>query len=226
MVCYRQKGGGGMERTLACFDFDGTMIRGDSITAYLRLARRRGFVSPLGMAGTGLHTGAYFLGLENGDQVKTHALRFLSRLSQRDRRKLDEDFVRQDLIPRLYPSALAQWKKHQADGCVMLLVSASTDNYMRLIADYLRADGLLCTHVKKDGTVEGNCKGEEKPRRIRSWLSERGIRADWAASFAYGDSKSDLPMLRLTGHPVQVNPKKKLRRAAPEMDAVTWDEPR
>lgn len=211
-----------MEKALACFDFDGTMIRGDSITAYLSLARKRGCISPLAMAGVGLHTGAYFLGLENGDRVKTHALRFLSRLTEKEKRALDEDFASRELIPRIYPEALSQWKRHQADGCVMLLVSASTDNYMRCIADYLGADGLLCTHVKADGTVQGNCKGEEKPRRIDAWLKERGIRPDWPASFAYGDSGSDLPMLRLAGHPVQVNPKKKLRRAAPEMKSVSW----
>ena len=35
-------------------------------------------------------------------------------------------------------------------------------------------------------------------------------------------SKSDLPMLRLCGHPVQVIPKKKLREAAPDMKTVSW----
>ena len=212
------------KRALACFDFDGTMIRGDSITAYLRLARRRGYLSPAGMIGVGVHTGAYFLNLETGDQVKTHALRFLSRLTDRQRRALDEDFVRQELIPRIYPDALAQWKKHQADGCVMLLVSASTENYMRLIADYLRADCLLCSRVSRDGVVTGNCKGDEKVRRINAWLRVHAIQPDWPASFAYGDSFGDLPMLRLAGTPVQVNPKKKLRRAAPDMAQVRWSE--
>ena len=61
-----------------------------------------------------------------------------------------------------------------------------------------------------------------KVRRLNAWLRENGLEADFAGSFAYGDSKSDLPMLLLCGHPVQVNPKKALRKAAPEMDSEIW----
>ena len=39
---------------------------------------------------------------------------------------------------------------------------------------------------------------------------------DLAASYAYSDSESDLPMLRLVGHPVAVNPDKELARVARE----------
>src|SRR5687767_4115753 len=37
---------------------------------------------------------------------------------------------------------------------------------------------------------------------------------DLEASFAYSDSESDLPMLRLVGHPVAVNPDTELLRVA------------
>jgi hypothetical protein len=37
-----------------------------------------------------------------------------------------------------------------------------------------------------------------------------------AASYAYSDSESDLPMLRVVGHPVVVNPDPDLRRIAAE----------
>ncbi len=43
---------------------------------------------------------------------------------------------------------------------------------------------------------------------------ERGI--DLAASYAYSDSESDLPMLRAVGHPVAVNPDAELERVARE----------
>ena len=96
---------------------------------------------------------------------------------------------------------------------------------MRFVADGLGFDGLLATGLDEHSRVIVNCKGEEKVRRIREWLGAQDIRADFAASFAYGDSASDLPMLRLTGHPVQVNPRKKLRKAAPDMEAVHWENP-
>ena len=37
---------------------------------------------------------------------------------------------------------------------------------------------------------------------------------DLAASWAYSDSESDLPMLRAVGHPVAVNPDSELTRVA------------
>lgn len=224
MLSYLQEGGGAMEdrQALACFDFDGTMIRGDSIVSYLKTARRRGLLSRRGMASVLWHTICFFLGLENSDETKTRALRFRKKLTAEAQESLDREFALQELLPRIYPGALTQWKTHQAEGKKMLLVSASTDNYMHWIADALGADALLCTRLTPDGRVTGNCKGEEKVRRIRAWLRQEGIGADWEASFAYGDGKSDLPMLRLAGHPVQVNPKRKLKKAAPEMARADW----
>ena len=46
-------------------------------------------------------------------------------------------------------------------------------------------------------------------RRCASWPASEGI--DLAASWAYSDSESDLPMLRAVGHPVAVNPDAELR---------------
>ena len=44
--------------------------------------------------------------------------------------------------------------------------------------------------------------------------AERGI--DLAASYAYSDSESDLPMLEAVGHPVAVNPDSALEKIARE----------
>ncbi len=214
----------GEKTALACFDFDGTMIRGDSIAAYLLFARRRGLISRRELTRVLGRTARYFLGGESGDAIKTRALRFRAGLDQPTLDQLDRDFVRLQLIPRLYPDALACWRRHREAGCTMLLVTASTENYMRLIAEYLAADALLCTRLSPQGIVTGNCKGEEKPRRIAEWLRESQIEPDWPASFAYGDSASDLPMLLLAGHPVQVDPKKALRKAAPGMERTHWTE--
>ena len=108
------------------------------------------------------------------------------------------------------------------EGKLLVLVSASTENYMRFVADTLGFDTVLCTPIEADGTIRRNCKGEKKTQRIKDWLAENGLTADFPSSFAYGDSKSDLPMLRLVGHPVQVNPKKALRELAPEMNLIHW----
>ena len=56
-------------------------------------------------------------------------------------------------------------------------------------------------------------RGQGRPR-CASWRRREGI--DLAASWAYSDSESDLPMLRAVGHPVAVNPDAELARVARE----------
>lgn len=208
----------------AFFDFDGTLIPGDSIAAFVRYARKRGIMLRKEFFRALLAAAGYVLGLKSAADSKNAALRFRMDLSPADREALDRDFVGDCLLPRVYPQAKKCLDFHRQAGRETVLVTASTENYMRIVAKALGFSALLATPLHPDGTVGENCKGEEKPRRIRAWLQETGRKADFASSFAYGDSKSDLPMLRLCGHPVQVNPKRALRKAAPDMEMVSWRE--
>lgn len=210
------------KKTLALFDFDGTMIRGDSILAYLRLALRRKALSCWEYAKITCHTIRYLMKLETDEQIKTRALRFRRDMAENRRDALDAAFVEEELLPRVYPAARARLEKHQKAGHITLLVTASTENYMIPAAKNMGFDAVLATPIGEDGIVHHNCKGEEKVRRIKEWLASEGVQADFAASCAYGDSKSDLPMLRLAGHPTLVNPKRALRRAAPDMQREDW----
>ena len=68
-----------------------------------------------------------------------------------------------------------------------------------------------------DGHYTGRAGGpftyrEGKAEAIRELAAREDI--DLAASWAYSDSESDLPMLRLVGHPVAVNPDAELGRVA------------
>ena len=60
--------------------------------------------------------------------------------------------------------------------------------------------------------------GRTRPTRSARWRSPKGI--DLAASYAYSDSITDLPMLELVGNPVAVNPDRELARVARERE---WD---
>jgi phosphoserine phosphatase len=68
-----------------------------------------------------------------------------------------------------------------------------------------------------DGRYTGRPAGpfayrEGKAQLVREIAERDGI--DLAASYAYSDSESDLPMLRAVGHPVAVNPDSTLARIA------------
>ena len=213
---------GGAARELALFDFDGTLLSGDSIVAYMRWARRNRLIGVGDFLSVCAGSIGFTLGLVSSEDSKTRALRFRQDFPLQAREDMDRRFVREELLPKVYQKARETLRRHAEAGRVCLLVTASTENYMRYVSEDMGFHALLATPVDENGVVRHNCRGEEKIKRIRQWMEESGIEADLSASYAYGDSKSDLPMLLLCGHPVQVNPKRALRRAAPGMPVEHW----
>ena len=211
------------KRALALFDFDGTLLKGDSIVSFVRFARKQGALSRGGHLSILAQTARYLLGGMTDAEIKTLSFRFLAGLSPQRRDQLARDFVRAELLPRVYPAGRKEIARQKAAGRITVLVSASTENYMRYAAEELGFDELLCTPLEADGSVQRNCKGEEKPRRIQAWLDEQQIDVDWDESWGFGDSKSDAPMLLLCGHPMLVNPKKELIARLPEAQIIHWE---
>src|SRR3712207_538814 len=87
-----------------------------------------------------------------------------------------------------------------------------------LMAHVLVFDGGIGARSEiADGRYTGRPDGpftyrEGKAEAIRRMAAEQGI--DLSESYAYSDSESDLPMLRLVGNPVAVNPDAELTRVA------------
>ena len=210
-------------RQAAVFDFDGTVIRGDSIVALLRLARRQGYLSLPGLAYSALCGILYYLHLMNAMAAKRRSHAFLTRMRPAEREKLLRSFA-DSLVSRAYPDALRQMAAHHQKGDLVVLCSASCQCYMQYVAPLLGADALLCTPSAPDGQCLGpNCRGQEKVRRVTAWLAENGLPGD-AICAAYGDSKGDAPILRASREPVLVNPKKGLKKALPDARQVSWQE--
>jgi len=210
-------------RALALFDFDGTLLRGDSIISFVRFARARKAMTRRDFAGACLYGALASLRLSGAARAKQKALAFLFRMPSGDADALCESFARQALLPALYPAGLDALRSHAAAGDIVLLVTASPERYMRPLAAALPVSGLIATVTGPDGAITQNCRGENKLKRIHEWLFGSGVSADFAASHAYGNSAGDLPMLRLAGRPHLVNPSRALRRRAPGMDVLHWD---
>ena len=95
---------------------------------------------------------------------------------------------------------------HQAQGHVVILVSASLSPYLEPLGDLLEVDAVLCTELETDGeTFTGsilgaNCRGPEKVRRIQSWCDSARIPMS-SVRYAYGDSGGDTEMLAFVENP-------------------------
>jgi HAD superfamily hydrolase (TIGR01490 family) len=122
------------------------------------------------------------------------------------------------MLPRLYPQMLEVAYEHQDAGRLLYIVTAASQEMAELLAHVLGFDGGIGSRSEiVDGVYTGRAGGpftyrEGKAEALRDLAARTGI--DLAASWAYSDSESDLPMLRAVGHPVAVNPDAELARVA------------
>jgi HAD superfamily hydrolase (TIGR01490 family) len=131
-------------------------------------------------------------------------------------------FLNEVVRPMLHPAALGLVQRHQREGDLVAIVTATNDFVTRPIAGLLGVDELIATDLARDpaGRVTGSIHGlpafrEGKIARVQQWLSARGqALGDFECSTFYSDSTNDLPLLEHVSHPVATNPGPALERIA------------
>ena len=119
---------------------------------------------------------------------------------------------------RLYTAALRKLEEHRERGHRIGIVSGSLEPVLKPLADALGADVLLSTEPEMDGIrmtgrlASGPLNGEHKAAALRRLSDSMGI--DLACCYAYGDSYADKEFLESVGHPVAVNPDRRLKKLA------------
>ncbi len=122
------------------------------------------------------------------------------------------------ILPRAFPAALRRVRDHRAAGYRVVFLTGALDFTIAPLAPL--ADIVASARLRSvDGRYTGELEevpyaGDARASFLRRLARELG--ADLSASYAYGDSLSDLPMLESVGHPVVVNPDPRLRRVARE----------
>lgn len=212
----------------ALFDFDGTLCRGDSILPYLTFAVGR-MAAPVGQLGRALSGYLdYQIDHSRDAEAKARALSFIQGRTRAEMDALAREFMEKKLRKRFFQDGLREMDRLRAEGKRIVVISASPEVYLRLLPEFMPVDAVLATPCTLDdsgcytGEVPVNCRGEEKLRRLRRYLTENDLSIDRAASWSYGDSLGDRPMLMLTDHPTLVNPKKKLVMVMPGAKQVCW----
>lgn len=209
------------ERKVALFDMDGTLFPVDSQLRFAGWVLRRhgwrrlylGAVVPCGIL-RALH-------VLNTEQMKRIFLCYAWRMPAEHLRAECEDFVRQELLPAVFPAVLDRLRTHQQAGDRTVLCSASPEWWTRPFGRALGFDEVIGTPFEPFERVPfapripapGNNKGENKLLR----LAEAGIRR---ADYGYTDSTADLPMLSICSRAVLVNPSPGLLRACPGAEVI------
>jgi phosphatidylglycerophosphatase C len=194
---------------LAVFDLDGTVTRGDTLFPYVAgyLNRRRWWGWP-GMLRVVPTAGRYALGKADRGQLKASFIK--STLAGSLRSELSdwtEKFVRGLLEGGLFGEARAKISTHREAGDRLVLMSASTDLYVPVVARSLGFHEVICTGVRWDGDrllgdlATPNCRGAEKTRH----LQELQRRYPDLPSVAYGNASSDIDHLQVATRGFLVN---------------------
>ena len=211
------------KKTAAFFDVDGTIVSTTIVHYYVqfRSCLLPSFVRPFWIAWFALKVVYYFF------LDKVSRTRF-NRVFYRNYRGLEAEKVKQladeqfetYVRSKLFPAALDRVRDHQNRGDLIVLVTGSLDFIIQPLADHLQADAALTVQLEE---AQGRFTGElttpplgetEKVRVIQNFVEQHNV--DLAASYGYGDSRADLPMLQSVGNPVVVNPSKGLREVAIE----------
>jgi HAD superfamily hydrolase (TIGR01490 family) len=204
----------------AFFDLDRTLMAGSSGLYWARAARRAGLLTRRRMVRYGWQNVRFRLQgstdqatdkvrREVGDMIAGRRVADMQRMAPK---------VLAGVLPRLYPQMLDVAYAHQDAGRPVFICTAASQEMADMLAHVLGFDGALGARSEVvDGRYTGRPAGpftyrEGKAQAIEALARERGI--DLAASYAYSDSESDLPMLRIVGHPVAVNPDAELLREA------------
>ena len=204
------------------FDLDRTLIAGSSAFEFGRAAYKAGLITKRQLARDAWENLVFRL--RGSTDASTDALKARIGEALRDVRVRDIQRLAPDVLagvlPRLYPQMLEIAYAHQDAGRPIFICTAASQEMADLMALVLTFDGAVGSVSEVvDGRYTGREGGpftyrEGKAEAIRRLAEREGIDLD--ASWAYSDSESDLPMLRLVGHPVVVNPDATLRRVAAE----------
>lgn len=210
-------------RQAAFFDVDQTLVRGASSYHLTREMYRRGFFtrSDLFFA---VRQSLLYVTLGEGQarvqRVVQRALATMAGHSVAEVVALGSELVTEMYNGRLFPGSLALLRQHQEMGHEVWLMSTTPQEVTDMLAHHLHATGSLGTRVRRrHGIYEAVLEtpimhGQAKADAAAALAAERGL--DLARCWAYSDSKSDLPLLELVGHPCAVNPDPVLRSHARE----------
>ena len=187
-----------VSQTIAFFDFDGTITTRDTLLEFIKFSKGR-FRFYAGFLLNSPWLIALKLKLISNQAAKERILTWFFRGTRLPAFQETCNRFAAEIIPALVrPKALQEILTLRQKGAIVVIVSASPENWIRPWADSLSVD-LIATRLQvADDTLTGriserNCHGEEKVARI----TELYQLTDYGHISAYGDSSGDRPMLQL-----------------------------
>lgn len=210
-------------KNLTLFDLDGTLLPIDSDHSFGTFLVAQGWVDA---ASWGARNDQFYADYCAGHLDQEAYVAFAtSGWRHRGREAAEamrERFMAEVLRPSIHSPALDLVRRHQAEGDLVALVTATNEFVTAPIAEAFGIEHLIAVQLQRDdsGWFTGGIHGvpsfrEGKIARVESWLASQGQqKADFHQSTCYSDSPNDLPLLEWVSHPVATNPSEALAAVA------------
>ena len=204
-------------RIAAFFDLDNTIVPGPAIEyRYVRLLWRQGLVGPRDL----VRSAAVLM--RNVPPFSFDPLRqFKAYLKDKPVAAVEAlagKFFLEHVCSRISEQARRAIEEHRAQGHRLILLTGSPDFIVEPLATSLKIDQVVAGRLEKSGDTFTGHMIEPYPYRHGKRLAAEQLAdeqsLDLRASYMYGDSPGDLPILEAVGHPRVVNPIRGMRHIA------------
>lgn len=202
----------------AFFDFDGTLIAGFSVTAFMKEQLRRGDVAPGQFLELMAAATNFSLGNLGFSGLMVASAKLLRGVSEQSYVEFGEEVYEKHVARLIYPESRALVEAHFSKGHTVAIVSSATPYQVRPAARDLKIKHVLCSELAVEdglfsgGVIEPLCWGPGKVTAAEKLAAETDIDLD--QSFFYSDSHEDLDLLKRVGYPQPMNPTAKLVEVA------------
>jgi HAD superfamily hydrolase (TIGR01490 family) len=211
-----------MGKPAAFFDLDKTIIAKSSTLAFGRPFYQSGLLNRRAVLRSAYAQFVFALAGADDDQMdrmRDYITAMCTGWDVAQIREIVNETLHDIIDPIVYDEAVERIQQHKSAGQDVVIVSSSGEEVVGPIGAMVGADHVLATRMvvsdgKYTGEIERYVYGPAKAEAVRELAAERGY--DLAASYAYSDSITDLPLLEDVGHPTAVNPDRALRKIAVE----------
>ena len=200
-------------RSGAIFDLDGTIIDNSSERVFLKYLLEGGEL-PLGNLSQWILD---FIRTRDLRQAKANKV-YLKGLDYQHICNLAQVCFTERLVERISPKVFDLIEFHRAEGRSIVILSGSLELLVRSFHEHLKTDIMIGYTLEViEEEITGHCVGlnpygENKAKLVQELVETHNL--DLSESYAYGNHHSDAHKLKQVGHPVAVNPDRKLREIA------------
>jgi len=198
---------------LALFDLDNTILAGDSDYNWSRFLIQEGYLDGAIHAKKNEKFYAdYKAGTLDIYAFVEFQFKPLARNPRTVLNQLLKKYVEEVIKPMITEKARALVKRHQDEGDLIIVITATNSFITKPIAELFGIKNLIGTDPEeKEGEFTGKVSGlpsfkEGKVTRLEAWLKGKNLSlASFENSYFYSDSHNDLPLMQKVTHPVAVD---------------------